>query len=68
MHKSSKWLIGEVCIAILSVALLGILGHPLILNYQWHKLLHILGAVLFLGNIIVAAVWMLMAERTPAVW
>lgn len=64
MHKSSKWLIWEICIVILSVVLLGILGHPRILTYQWHKLLHILGAVLLLGNIIVTAVWMLMAERT----
>lgn len=64
MHKSSKWLIGEICIVILIVVVLGILGHPLILTYQWHKLLHILGAVLLLGNIIITAVWMLMAERT----
>jgi uncharacterized membrane protein len=64
MHKSSKWLIWEICIVILIVVLLGILGHPLILTYEWHKLLHILGAVLLLGNIIITAVWMLMAERT----
>ena len=32
--------------------------------YKWHTLLHIAGAVVFLGNIIVTAAWMFMAERT----
>ena len=32
--------------------------------YQWHRLLHIAGAVLFLGNIIVTAAWMLLAGHT----
>ena len=32
--------------------------------YRWHTFLHIAGAVVFLGNIIVTAAWMLMAERT----
>jgi uncharacterized membrane protein len=32
--------------------------------YAYIKLLHILGAVLFLGNIIVTAVWMTLANRT----
>ncbi len=64
MHKSSKWLIWEICLVFLIVVLLGILDHPLILTYQRHKLLHILGAILLLGNIIITAVWMLMAERT----
>jgi hypothetical protein len=62
MHKSSKWLIWEICIVILAVVLLGILGHPRILPYQRHKLLHILGAILLLGNIIVTAVRTFMAE------
>ncbi len=31
---------------------------------QWHKLIHILGAVLFIGNIVVTAVWMILAVRT----
>jgi uncharacterized membrane protein len=64
MHKSSKWLIGEICIIILVVVVLKILGYSRIFPYQWYKLLHILGAILLLGNIIVTAVWMLMAERT----
>ena len=32
--------------------------------YRWHTFLHIAGAVVFLGNIIVTGAWMLMAERT----
>ncbi len=32
--------------------------------YKWHTLLHIAGAVVFLGNITVTAAWMLMAERS----
>ena len=68
MHASSKWLIG----------LLGVIGlvslmfiptgfgyvYPLLLPYQWHKVLHIFGAIIFMGNIIVTGMWMLLAERT----
>ena len=32
--------------------------------YGWHLFLHIAGAVIFLGNIIVTGAWMLMAECT----
>ena len=38
--------------------------YPLIFPYNWHKVLHILGAVLFLGNIIVTGLWMAWAEQT----
>jgi uncharacterized membrane protein len=34
------------------------------LSYTWLKLLHLLGVVLFMGNLIVTGVWMLLAERT----
>ena len=30
----------------------------------WNRLMHVLGAVLFMGNIIVTAVWMSMARRS----
>ena len=38
-------------------------------NYLLAKSLHIFGAVLFLGNIIVTALWKVMADRTrnPAI-
>jgi uncharacterized membrane protein len=64
MHKSSKWLFGEVLFVLFVILILGAYHHPLFLPYQWHKLLHIFGAILLLGNIIITAVWMLMAERT----
>ena len=31
---------------------------------SWHLLLHILGAVLFIGNIVVTAAWMILVVRT----
>lgn len=34
------------------------------MDYLWLKTLHILGAVLFLGNIIVTGWWKVMADRT----
>src|SRR6266540_741565 len=67
MHNSTKWLVGLLVV----VGLAGLVavpigsGHPvpLFLPYAWHKWLHVLGAVLFLGNIIVTGFWMLLAER-----
>jgi uncharacterized membrane protein len=64
MHKSTKWLIREIGAGLLVVAILGLFHHPLLFSYQWHKLLHILGAILLGGNIIITGVWMFMAERT----
>jgi uncharacterized membrane protein len=64
MHTSIKYLIGEIVGMSVIITLLNILGHPLLLPYQWHKLLHIVGAVLFVGNIIVTAVWLVLAEQT----
>jgi uncharacterized membrane protein len=64
MHASTKWLLGEIIAIGAIMTLLNVAGHPQFLPYQWHKLLHILGAVLFLGNIIVTAVWLVLAEQT----
>lgn len=36
---------------------LGILKFPLLLSYEWHKILHITGVVLFMGNMIVGPIW-----------
>ena len=33
-------------------------------GYRWNLLMHILGAVLFMGNIIVSATWVSLARRT----
>jgi hypothetical protein len=35
----------DVVAISLVLALLNIAGHPLLLSYQWHKLLHIFGMV-----------------------
>ena len=64
LHTSTKWLIGELIVIGIVITLLNIAGHPLLLPYQWHKLLHIVGAIIFLGNIIVTAVWLVLAEQT----
>jgi uncharacterized membrane protein len=64
MHTSTKWLLGEIVVIAIIIALLNIAGHPQFLPYQVHLLLHILGAVLFLGNILVTAVWLALAART----
>ena len=57
IHRN-EWLIyGLLVAAAVAVSL------PLY-PYKWHTFLHIAGAVVFLGNIIVTAAWMLMAERT----
>ncbi len=64
MHKSTKWLIWELGAAIVIIVVLGILRHPLLVPYHWHKLLHTVGAILLVGNIILTGVWMFMAERT----
>jgi uncharacterized membrane protein len=64
MHTSTKWLMAELAIIGLVVVALGAAGFPLFLPYEWHKLLHIFGAVIFLGNIIVTGVWIFMAERS----
>jgi uncharacterized membrane protein len=63
MHSSTKWLIAEIAVISVVLTLLGFAGYPSLLPYEWHKLLHIFGAVIFLGNIIVTGVWMFLAER-----
>ena len=37
-----------------------------IYSFRWHMTLHILGVVIFLGNIIVTAAWMILAERSKS--
>ena len=39
----------------------GIVKYSLILSYQWHKILHLVGVVLFMGNMMVGPVWFLFA-------
>ena len=60
IHRNEWLAYGFLVVAALAVSL------PLF-PYRWHTFLHIGGAVVFLGNIIVTAAWMLMAERTRIV-
>lgn len=64
MSASTKWLIGEIALISVSMTVLGIGGYSLLFPYRWHVFLHILGAVLFMGNIIVSALWMVAAEQS----
>ena len=60
IHRYEWLAYGFLVVAVLAVSL------PLY-PYRWHTFMHIAGAVVFLGNIIVTAAWMLMAERTRSV-
>lgn len=64
MHISTKWLIIEIVLLVIMTTVMSIYSYPLLFSYQWHRVLHILGGVIFLGNIIVTGVWMLMGEHT----
>ncbi len=56
--RRNEWLIyGLLTLAVIVASL------PLF-PYRWHTFLHIAGAVVFLGNIIVTGAWMFMAERS----
>ena len=57
----NEWLVYGFLVLIVVAASLPL--YP----YRWHTFLHISGAVVFLGNIVVTAAWMLMAERTRSV-
>lgn len=55
-------LFNGLVLMVLSLAeFLGFLRFQLLFSYQWHKLLHLLGVVLFMGNMIVGPVWFLFA-------
>ena len=59
VHRNEWIVYGLLAVAAVAVSL------PLY-PYRWHLFLHIGGAVIFLGNIIVTGAWMLMAERTQS--
>ena len=65
MHPSAKWLVGMiVLIMLIPIPAVIDLKFPLLLPYQWHKGLHLLGVIMLLGNLMVSAVWMFLAGRT----
>lgn len=59
MSTSSKISIlnGLILMLITLADFTGIVHFELLLSYQWHKLLHILGVVIFMGNMFVGPVW-----------
>lgn len=65
MHASAR-IVYPMGIAALLLPLPTLAGwtFPLSLPYGWHKALHILGAILFLGNIATGALWGLLAVRS----
>lgn len=66
MHTSTKWVLSEIVVIGIATTLLSVTGYPLLMPYEWHLFLHILGAILFMGNIVVTALWMFMAEQSRA--
>ncbi len=55
---STHWVLLAVLVAFVTALSLPI--YP----YQWHLMLHVTGAILFIGNIVVTTAWMLLAERS----
>jgi len=64
MQSSTKWVLVEILLTGAIIATLALAGFPMLLPYKVHKLLHIAGAVIFLGYVIVTSVWMYRAKRT----
>lgn len=68
MHKSTKWLIGMVILIFLMGPLSMIFPkasrEESLYLHDFYKTLHVLGGVLFLGNIIITGIWMFLAEKS----
>ena len=56
-------ILDALVIVIILPALFGV-QYPLVFSYEVHKFLHILGAIFFLGNMMVGPVWLLYATLT----
>jgi uncharacterized membrane protein len=63
MSTASKIaLLNGLILALLTIlALQGVIGFEMALSYHWHKILHIAGVVLFMGNTTVGPFWFLYA-------
>lgn len=58
---------GFILIALVLLSYFGMLELPLIFSYQMHKFLHIIGVMLFFGNMIVGPVWLILALQTKQI-
>jgi len=63
MHRSTRWLMGEIVFLVVVASTLGSFSYPLIVAYDWYLFLHLFGVVLFVGNMVVTGAWMFLAER-----
>lgn len=52
---------GLVLLILTLSEFLGLFKYNLVFSYQWHKILHITGVILFMGNMIVGPFWFLFA-------
>ncbi len=66
MHKLGKIGLGLAMMLLGTVLLNMYKNHPL-LSPDWHRALHVFGGVIFLGNVIVSAVWIVSAHRSNSV-
>ena len=65
MKHLTRFHIG-LALGLMIVAILVSLPLPFY-GRQWHLLMHIIGAILFIGNIVIAAAWMTLAMFTRQV-
>lgn len=52
---------GLALMVLLGVVWHGQISFPPVLPYPWHKLLHLIGVVMFAGNLIVGPIWVVFA-------
>jgi len=52
---------GLILLSLTLSEFFGLIKFDLLLPYYWHKILHIIGVVLFMGNMIVGPIWFLYA-------
>lgn len=70
IHPSAKWLVGMIMLMmLLTIPAVIEIRYPLILPYLWHKVLHIVGVVLLMSNILATPLWVSMVnrEKNPAI-
>lgn len=48
---------GLILLGLTLLAYFNVVKFDMIFSYNWHKILHILGAILFMGNMIIGPVW-----------
>ncbi|MBM3414633.1 MAG: DUF2269 family protein [Bacteroidetes bacterium] len=55
---------GLILLGLSLAEFFGVLKFDLLFSYQWHKLLHIIGVVLLMGNMIVGPIWFMYAYNS----